>query len=106
MSFGPFGQSSGTANEPIPVDRSGVKVSPRPATAPPPCGRDGVWLLKPMSRLIWYLRGRRVRVPQKQSEVDDRRQVQRVVLHQARIVRGADGELIPTQGGTAAQRLP
>ena len=43
MSLGPLGRSRGTDRLPVPVDRSGVKVSPSPPRRPPLPGSDGAW---------------------------------------------------------------
>src|SRR5581483_7625949 len=68
MSFGPCGRSSAIPNVPVPVERSGAKVSPRPPTVAPPAGRPGTCVAKPMSEATGRAQVRGVYVYDRRSD--------------------------------------
>src|SRR5262245_42287228 len=87
MSFGPLGTSSGIANVPLPVERSGVKVSPSPPVAEPDAGSDGVCAANPMSRLTARRsRARGERVAEDQRQVVDLVERERTAVDPTRVV--------------------
>src|SRR5690349_242929 len=99
MAFGPLGRSSGTARLPVPVARSGVKVSPRPVV-PAPEGSEGVWLANPMSRDTTPSSGsRRERVAEHEGDVVQDVEVERVAAYL--VVLWADLNGVGAQGGGA-----
>src|SRR4051794_37502266 len=100
----------GTVRVPVPVDRSGANVSPRPAADPPP-GRDGAWLANPMSTLMAIpglpagrSRPRRERVAQDEGDVVDVVDSQRAVMDPARIVGRVEHDPVVAVRALAADR--
>src|SRR5438094_8389889 len=107
MSFGPLGRSKPKAKAPPPVDKSGVKVSPSPVTAPPAPGNEGTDASKPMSVLIPSALGpRREGVSHEEDDVDDAGQIKPSTGSERRVVGAEDRHQIAAEGGPTDQRTP